>query len=86
MEDPDPTLARQHATLPDELHVGTLSVIGLIEAHDGAVALLRSSNGQIARVKTGDVAFGVTITAIDGAQILLTDRWGRTQSLQLPHG
>lgn len=86
MAEPGPALAWQNATLPEALDLSALSVIGLIEAHDGAAALLRSSNGQIARVTTGDAAFGVTVTAIGEAPILLTDRWGRTQSLQLPHG
>ena len=84
MSEPDPALAWRNATLPEALDVSALSVIGLLEAHDGAVALLRSSDGQVARVTTGDAVFGMTITAIGDAQILLTDRWGRTQSLKLP--
>ena len=78
-------LAEAKATLPDALELNTLSVIGLMEAHDGVAALLRSSRGQIARVSVGDQVFGVQVTAIGDAQILLTDRWGRTQSLALPH-
>lgn len=78
-------LAEAKATLPDALELNTLSVIGLMEAHDGVAALLRSSRGQIARVSVGDEVFGVQVTAIGDAQILLTDRWGRTQSLALPH-
>jgi len=72
-----------HATTPDALVEHRLSVIGLMQAHDGTAALLRSSRGQIARVKAGDTAFGAQIIAISDAQIVLTDRWGRTQSLAL---
>ncbi|HEV8034999.1 hypothetical protein [Yoonia sp.] len=78
-------LPGQKATLPDTLDLRELSVIGLMDAHDGIAALLRSSRGEIARVQVGDSAFGVQITAIGDAQVLLTDRWGRTQSLGLPH-
>jgi Tfp pilus assembly protein PilP len=84
-ETPSSVLAEAKATMPDALELNTLSVIGLMEAHDGVAALLRSSRGQIARVSVGDEVFGVQITAIGDAQILLTDRWGRTQSLALPH-
>ena len=73
-----------NATMPDALPLNNLAVIGLMEAHDGVAALLRSSRGQIARVQVGDTAFGVQITAIGAAQVLLTDRWGRSHSLALP--
>lgn len=83
-ENPDPALAAAKATVPDALALNTLSLIGLIDAHDGVAALLRSSRGRIARVHVGDEAFGARITAIGDDQVVLTDRWGRTQSLQLP--
>jgi hypothetical protein len=35
---------------------------------------------------TGDAAFGMTVTAIGDDMIMMTDRWGRTQSLHLPKG
>lgn len=72
------------ATMPNALDLNGLAVIGVMEAHDGAFALLRSSRGQIARVHVGDEAFGVRVTAIGNDQVLLTDRWGRSQSLALP--
>lgn len=86
MSDPNPTLAGQKATISEALDLHSLSVIGLMQAHDGKAALLRSSRGQIARVSVGQEAFGVRVTAIDDDQILMTDRWGRTQSLALPQG
>ncbi len=86
MSEPDPNtaLAGANATMPDALTLNDLSVIGLINAHDGATALLRSSRGQIARVHVGDEAFGVRITAISDQQVILTNRWGQTEALQLP--
>ena len=86
MSDPtnDPALAAEKATMPDALALDTLSVIGLINAHDGAIALLRSARGDVARVHVGDEVFGVQITAIGDAQVLLTNRWGQTRALELP--
>lgn len=78
-------LPGEKATLPDTIALRALSVIGVMDAHDGAAALLRSSRGQVARVQVGDSVFGVEIRAIDNSQVVLTDRWGQTQSLALPH-
>ncbi|PJI91484.1 hypothetical protein BC777_0312 [Yoonia maricola] len=72
------------ATMPDALALNQLAVIGVMDAYDGTAALLRSARGQIARVTVGDRAFGVRVTAIGDTQVLLTDRWGQTKSLQLP--
>ncbi len=83
-ETTDNGLAGVKATTPDALDLYALAVIGVMDAHDGTSALLRSSRGQVARVHVGDEAFGVRITAIGDNQVLLTDRWGRTQSLVLP--
>lgn len=80
----DPALAAEKATMPDALTLNALSVIGLINAHDGATALLRSARGEVARVQVGDEVFGVSITAIGETQVLLTNRWGQTHALALP--
>lgn len=82
---PNPTLAGANATVPEALALNTLVVIGLMNTSNGAAALLRSSRGEIARVSVGEEAFGVQVTAIGDDQILLTNRWGRTEALQLPH-
>lgn len=86
MSDQIAPLAGEKATVPDALDLRALTLIGVMEAHDGAAALLRSSRGRIARVGVGEEAFGVQITAISTEQVILTDRWGRTQALQLPNG
>ena len=86
MSEPTPALAAEKATLPDALELHTLALIGLIDAQGGPAALLRSAQGQIARVHVGEVAFGANITAIGTDQVILTDRWGRTQTLTLPSG
>jgi hypothetical protein len=86
MAEPDPALAGAKATMSEALDLNALSVIGVIDGHNGLAALLRSSRGQIARVATGDSMFGVTITAIGDDLVIMTDRWGRTQSLALPRG
>ena len=78
-------VAAAKATLPDALALNELSVIGLMNTSNGQAALLRSSRGDIARVTVGEEVFGVRVTAISDEQILLTNRWGRTEALALPH-
>lgn len=80
----DPALAAAKATMPDALSLNALSVIGLMQAHDGATALLRSARGQVVRVHVGDDIFGGSVTAISDDLVVFTDRWGRVQTLQLP--
>lgn len=86
MPEQDTPTAAQTATVPAALELNNLNLIGLMAGQNGAAALLRASNGKIARVSAGDVAFGVTVTAIGEDMILMTDRWGRTRSLALPTG
>lgn len=83
-QNPDAAIAGANATVPDALALNTLAVIGLFNTSNGATALLRSSRGEIARVSVGEEAFGVQVTAIGDDQILLINRWGRTEALQLP--
>ncbi|MFK7751118.1 MAG: hypothetical protein AB8B51_01080 [Sedimentitalea sp.] len=86
MAEPDPALAGAKATMSDALELNALSVIGVIDGHNGTAALLRSARGQIARVSTGETIFGITVNGIGEDRIVMTDRWGRTQSLALPRG
>lgn len=85
MSEPDLGFATAKATLPAALDTHALSVIGVMVSNSGLAAFLRSSDGKIARVSPGDVVFGMTVTAIRDAQVMLTDSAGRTQALQLPH-
>ena len=82
--DPNAASAAAYATMPDALALRELTVIGVIDTANGAAALLRSSRGRIAKVGVGSQAFGVTINAIGHDQVILTERWGRTQALSLP--
>ncbi|WP_159086957.1 hypothetical protein [Loktanella sp. Alg231-35] len=86
MPEPDPALAAANATMPDALDMHRLALIGVVDAHDGPAALLRSAWGSIARVSVGQEAFGAQITAIGNSQVIVTDRWGRTVALALPGG
>jgi hypothetical protein len=74
------------ATLQDVLDLSSLQLLGVMQAHDGPIALIRSSRGDIARLHVGEVAFGVTITAIGDDTVILTNRWGQTEALGLPQG
>ncbi len=83
MAEQTPALAAAHATRPDAIDLRGLTVIGVMRAHDGPAALLRSSRGRIARVQVGAEVFGVRVAAIADDQVLLTDRWGQTQAVAL---
>ncbi|WP_375254370.1 hypothetical protein [Yoonia sp.] len=85
MSEQETALAEAKATVQDVLDLKSLSLIGLIDGHLGAAALLRSERGQIARVAAGESVFGVTIAAIGDDRVQMTDRSGRTKSLFLLH-
>ena len=72
------------ATLPDILVLENLTVIGVFTGVDAPAALIRSRRGDIARVIAGETAFGVTIAAIDAAQVVLTDSAGTQHVLMVP--
>ena len=78
MSEQTPALAAANATRPDALTLNDLTVIGLMQAHDGPAALLRSPRGRIARVQVGARVFGVTVTGIGVDQVILTTRGGQT--------
>ena len=71
------------ATKEDVLDLRALQLLGVMQAHDGPAALIRSSRGQIARLAVGEAAFGVTLTAIGEDSVILTNRWGQTEALTL---
>ncbi|MEM9786465.1 MAG: hypothetical protein AAF801_08170 [Pseudomonadota bacterium] len=74
-------LVAANATRQDVLDLRGLTVIGVMRAHDGPAALLRSGRGRIARVQVGARAFGVTITAIADDRVVLTARSGASQTV-----
>ncbi len=81
MSEETPALAAAKATQPDVLALNDLTVIGLMNAHDGPAALLRSPRGQFARVQVGARVFGVTVTGIGDDQLILTTRGGQTKAI-----
>ena len=86
MAETNTTLAAQAATQNDVLDMHALQLLGLIQAHDGPAALLRSPQGQIARLQVGQEAFGIRVTAIGDTGIILTNARGQSESLTLPQG
>lgn len=84
MSEPTPAIAAENATMADALDMRSLTLIGVIEGQEGPAALLRSSRGAIARVSLGEQVFGVQITAIGEEQVILTNRWGQSETLVLP--
>jgi hypothetical protein len=83
MSDQTPPVAAANATRADALALNDLTVIGLMQAHDGPAALLRSPRGQIARVQVGAAVFGVKITAIGEGQVFMTTRGGQTKAVSV---
>ncbi len=84
MSETTPALVAVNATRPDVLALRSLTVIGVMQAHDGKAAILRSGRGQIARVQAGTRVFGVTVTAIGDDHVVLADRSGQTQAVGVP--
>jgi Tfp pilus assembly protein PilP len=74
------------ATQRDVIDMQTLQLLGVMQANDGLAALIRSAAGEIARVSVGDVAFGITITAIGDDSVILTNGQGQTEALAIPQG
>ncbi|MFQ1701317.1 hypothetical protein ACJ5NV_12060 [Loktanella agnita] len=72
------------ATIADAIDLREFVLLGIIQAQSGAAALLRSPQGDIARVHTGTQVFGYTIAAIGDTQVQLTDRRGTLYALALP--
>ncbi|SFR36681.1 hypothetical protein SAMN04488005_1005 [Yoonia tamlensis] len=73
------------ATLVDVVALDNLIVIGVFIGTEQPAALIRSGQGQIARVSPGESVFGITIAAIDAAQVVLTDHAGTVHVLAVPH-
>ncbi|WP_342076055.1 hypothetical protein [Yoonia sp. SS1-5] len=86
MSEQTPAHVADKATIAQAINLRSLSVIGLMKAHDGLAALLRSGSGQIARVGEGDTIFGVKVVAIAETYVTITDRWGATRQMGLPQG
>lgn len=84
MSEQTPAQVAASATIVDGINLRELTLLGVLQAHDGPAALLRSPRGQIARVQTGAQAFGYTIAAIGDTQVQLTDRHGTLYALTLP--
>jgi len=86
MAETDNAIAAQAATVDDLIDLRALQLLGVMKAHDGPIALLRSSRGQIARLALGEEAFGVRVIAIGEDRITVTNFWGQSEALTLPQG
>lgn len=71
----------ENATLKDVLPLDGLTLIGIFSAHDGAAALVRTSRGQITRVKTGAEVAGLTIKAIGDETVIMVGPDGTSHVL-----
>ncbi|MBE0413001.1 hypothetical protein [Yoonia sp.] len=84
MSQTTPACVAERATLPGALPLNGLTLIGIFTLQDGPAALLRSSNGQIARATPGTAVLGVTVTAISAATVMLVDQTGTSHALAVP--
>ena len=83
MTETTPAHVAAKATIADALDLSTLSLLGIMQAHDGPAALLRSPRGRVERVQIGARAFGYTVAAVGDRQVQLTDHTGKVYSLTL---
>ncbi|MFG5380131.1 hypothetical protein [Yoonia sp. R2-816] len=83
MTETTPAHVAAKATIADAIDLSQLTLLGVMQAHDGPAALLRSPRGRIERVQMGARAFGYTVAAVGDRQVQLTDRRGTVYSLTL---
>lgn len=75
----------QQATMVSALDLGRMNLIGISGASSNRAALIRQSNGRIARVKVGDRVDGGTVAAITENAVHY-QKGGRMLALEMPRG
>lgn len=83
MSETPPNVA-QHASLPDALPQGEITVLGIFMTPETATALLRSPRGEITRLSPGESAFGVTLTAVADDAVMVQSARGAVTRLTIP--
>lgn len=78
------TLPQTIAAQVDVLPLDGLTLIGLFTGPEGGRALLRAPSGDIQKLNPGEHAFGVTLTAVDDMQAVVTDANGNAFVLEVP--
>lgn len=80
---PTPEHVAKQATVTAPLP--SLFVLGIFGSVEAPSALIRQTNGRIARVSVGDSVAGQTVAAIDEDRVILS-KGGKTKTLKLPRG
>lgn len=73
------------ATQEGALPLRGLTLIGTFNKPDGGTALIRTANGDIKKVETGDRVGSATVSAIDDGALFLVSGM-HTRRLTLPEG
>jgi len=73
-----------NAVTPDALPLHKLTLIGLMHAGETASALIRTPQGEIAKVTTGDIVGNQTIAAISDDALILAAPNGTQTVLHMP--
>ena len=76
---PNRSIAGDRATVPGALPLHKTTVIGITLTASQNAAVLRLRDGQIARVKTGDILNGSEIAAIDQDGLVLIENGTATR-------
>lgn len=82
---PTATTVARAATIENAMNLRDINLIGVYNRNDGRFALVRLSNGRLARVRVGDRLDGGQVTAISDNALNYVKR-GRTITLQIPSG
>lgn len=73
-----------NAVTPDALPLHKLTLIGVMSAGDTSSALIRTAQGQIAKVTVGDQVGARTVAAISDDALILAAPNGSQLELQMP--
>ncbi len=79
-----PSPAGETATLPDELPMKELVLIGIFGKPDSLSALLRAGDGKVLAVSPGQDTPGGRVAAIGPDEVVLARASGKTVRLTLP--
>lgn len=83
MANENPTAAA-NAVTPNILPLHELTLIGLMYADGASTALIRTSQGQIAKVRPGDIIGAQTVAAISENGLILAGTNGSQTILKMP--
>lgn len=77
-------IVAENAVTPNALAMNKLALIGVMSSADASSALIRTPQGQIAKVTVGDIVDTQTVAAISDDALILAAPNGAQTVLQMP--